>query len=131
MNITFETKETWITENISKWILADDVEPITRKQLISLKESLDKNGKQKVRYSFAKGREDGREFAHQTCMQNVPNFIKRTCKAEGIFDWDMKNCHPAILEQLCQERGIECELLSRYVNRRDDVFDDFEKKRNR
>lgn len=41
---------------------------------------------------------------------------------DNYLDIDMKNCHPEIILYLCQELGIECSCLEKYVKNREAVI---------
>eukprot|EP00961_Rhodomonas_salina_P300618 3939950-Rhodomonas_salina.1 len=48
----------------------------------------------------------------------------RNALAEGLYqDIDMKNAHPTLLLQYCNENGIACKKLEEYVSNRDDILE--------
>lgn len=70
-----------------------------------------------VKYDYIKGRSDGRLFGNNS-IQNVPCEY-RTFITDGLVcDIDVKNCHPIILEQLCEEHDFHCPNLKDYIANR-------------
>jgi hypothetical protein len=65
----------------------------------------------------------GRWFAEGSLsIQNMPRKVRHTiCKGIWI-DLDFKNCHPVILEQLCNNFGIGFEYLKKYNTDRDGML---------
>ena len=57
-------------------------------------------------------------------IQSLPRIIRHTiCK--GLYiDLDFKNCHPVILNHLCEFYKIECSYLKKYIENRDDILND-------
>jgi len=45
--------------------------------------------------------------------------LRHTLCKGNYLDLDMKNCHPTILYLLCKEHGIECTMLTKYVEERE------------
>lgn len=70
-----------------------------------------------VKYDYIKGRSDGRLFGNNS-IQNVPCEY-RTFITDGLVsDIDVKNCHPIILAQLCEEHDFHCPNLNDYIANR-------------
>lgn len=42
---------------------------------------------------------------------------------DNYVDVDVKNCHPVITEWLCDNLGIDCAALKRYINERENIFE--------
>ena len=40
-------------------------------------------------------------------------------RASQLTDWDIRNCHPTLLLQLCEHLGVPCKMLEKYVADRD------------
>ena len=36
-----------------------------------------------------------------------------------LTDWDIRNCHPTLLLQLCEHLDVPCKMLKKYVADRD------------
>lgn len=70
-----------------------------------------KNGSQII-YDFSKGKKDGRLFTFkgiQGLRKNVRGFL-----ASDTIDIDIINCHPNILENICNRHDITCSMLRDY-----------------
>lgn len=82
-----------------------------------------KNGVNPVKYSFSKSSKYyGRLFAKSASLQGLPREL-RALLANGLYyDIDFVSCHPNLLEQYCEKKGIRCDTLSYYNNNREDVF---------
>jgi len=53
-------------------------------------------------------------------MQRLYRSFRGTlAKTMELTDWDMVNCHPALLVQLCGQYSVSCPLLTDYITRRD------------
>ncbi len=55
-------------------------------------------------------------------LQNFKRGVRHAISGEYYFDLDIVNAHPVILRQMCDEFGIECPLLTEYVERRDKIM---------
>ena len=62
----------------------------------------------------------GRWFCKQGIgIQSMPRIIRHTI-CDGLWiDLDFKNCHPCILRTLCHKHNIKCDLLSNYIDNRE------------
>ena len=79
-----------------------------------------KDGYVTFKYKFGQGRTEGRIYAQG--MQPLPHRIRHTIAGEFDHDIDIVNCHPTLLAQKCDELGISCEMLKRYIATRDEVL---------
>lgn len=74
-------------------------------------------------YKYVNGRKDGRLYSGnsiQNCTTDIRGFL-----CDGIStDIDMKNAHPVILKQLCDNNNILCPYLSLYCNNRESCLED-------
>jgi len=62
----------------------------------------------------------GRQFAScgmQSVYKPIRAAIARTLQ---LTDWDIRNCHPTLLLQLCEHLGVPCKRLKTYVDNRDE-----------
>ena len=55
-------------------------------------------------------------------MQNMKRELRHAIGGEYYHDLDVVNCHPVILMQMCGSLGIDCPLLTAYVNDRDAIL---------
>lgn len=65
------------------------------------------------------GRPIGRYWASCGMQRLYAPFRAVIARAMGLTDWDMVNCHPHLLLQLCDKHDLECDLLRDYVSNRD------------
>ncbi len=69
-------------------------------------------------YNFANGRKSGRMFCQGAGLQNIPS-VFRGCLSSGLYlDIDMINCHPCILNKICQKNQISAPNLNAYITNR-------------
>ena len=43
---------------------------------------------------------------------------------DDYYDLDIKKCQPTILEQYCNQHNIDCKQLTKYVNKRELIYDE-------
>jgi hypothetical protein len=58
----------------------------------------------------------------KTSLQGIPRVIRHTITRNNMFDIDIVNCHPMILEGWCIQKGILCDLLKDYNKNRPHYF---------
>lgn len=78
-----------------------------------------------VRVGYAKSPRNpwGRVFPHKSLgLSCIPREFRNYLIRDVYFDFDLKNCHPAIMHALCQKEGLECPSIARYVEHRDEVL---------
>ena len=55
-------------------------------------------------------------------MQGMAVEIRHTI-ASGLYkDIDIKNCHPVLLQWLCESKNIKCKKLTHYISNRDECL---------
>jgi phage/plasmid-associated DNA primase/predicted transcriptional regulator len=62
-------------------------------------------------------------------LQSLCREIRHTISKEFYKDIDIVNCHPVLLQWLCEQNGFECKCLSKYVSNRDKYIKDDPKKK--
>ena len=68
----------------------------------------------------------GRWFCKQGIgIQSMPRIIRHTICNGLYIDIDFKNAHPKILETLCIKHNIKCEYLTKYINNRDTLLNEW------
>ncbi|KAG5189446.1 hypothetical protein JKP88DRAFT_286735 [Tribonema minus] len=78
----------------------------------------------RVPYAFAHKAHSGRLYVRTRPGVQALKKIIRNLVLRGITrDWDITNCHPTLLAQLCHIHGIECPLLEEYVALRGDKLE--------
>jgi hypothetical protein len=66
----------------------------------------------------------GRLFAQNASLQSLPREF-RGCLASGLlYDIDINNAHPVLLQQYCEKNGIRCDNLKYYCNNRDEILNE-------
>lgn len=58
----------------------------------------------------------------KTSLQGIPRVIRHTICKNNMYDIDIVNCHPKILEAWCIQKGIACDLLKDYNKNRPEYF---------
>ena len=74
-----------------------------------------------VTYEYSKGKRDGRLFASKSIQglrRNVRGFL-----ASDTNDIDIVNCHPTILENICNMHSINCSTLKDYNANRGSILE--------
>jgi hypothetical protein len=56
-------------------------------------------------------------------MHNMEKEVRYILAHRQFTDWDMKNAHPTILEQVCRAHRIACPALNHYVNKREECLE--------
>lgn len=89
------------------------------------REALKNNNQRVIKYKYGIGRQTGRVYADNASLQNVPRFIRGALCHKHNIDIDAENCHPRLLESICQHSNIDCSMLSSYNQRRDEKLKKF------
>lgn len=77
----------------------------------------------KVKYKQTTGELNGRlQAEHSISGQGMVREIRHLIFADKYFDVDVSNCHPVITEWICDNLGIECVALKRYIKERESLF---------
>lgn len=84
---------------------------------------LRRKGQMAITYKFAANATNGRLNA-PLGIQPLPTIIRGALFRDTTTDIDICNCHPAILLHLCTKYKVHCDSLRRYVERRQEVFDE-------
>jgi hypothetical protein len=69
----------------------------------------------------------GRCIGNGPCMQRLFNGFRGVLMDGITYDLDMKNAHPTILYNLCRQFDIKATALYRYINEREEIFDNVNK----
>ena len=85
-----------------------------------------KNNYKITREYFATNREYGRVYAEGDSLQRLNKKIRGALGNDIYYDYDMSNAQPTILKNLCEEKGINCSNLDRYVKYRNEVFEELQ-----
>ena len=82
-----------------------------------------KYGKVKVTYNKNKNNKYGRSNPDKALgLFCIRREIRHTLCGDSMADIDVNNCHPVILNQLCENENIDHYELNKYVKNRDDYF---------
>lgn len=88
-----------------------------------LKEYFTKRKKNKmIMYAPISENPCGRHFSKETSLQGMPRVIRHLICKENYIDIDIKNAHPSILLQICNENNYDCSSLKYYIENRDDCL---------
>jgi hypothetical protein len=88
-----------------------------------------RNGIVEVRYKQNNG--VGRFNAIRSMsLQNITRQIRQAICSDYYIDIDMENAHPTILKWICDQNGIACPILTKYVNNRPQFFEDMKVKKS-
>lgn len=128
----------WVLENIQKikYRTINDYkyDPIEQIKLLCEKILKTKDGKIQVIYTQGKNINFGRYYANvgkkQLGYQTLLREFRHTLANKYYYDIDIKNCQPVILEQYCKKNGINCNMLSDYIKKRDFILKNMGKKYN-
>jgi hypothetical protein len=58
-------------------------------------------------------------YANPYAIQNMPSAIRNAIASEYVNDYDIVNCHPVLLSQLCKKNNIISPTLDDYIVNRD------------
>lgn len=76
-----------------------------------------------TKYNFSKNLGTyGRLFAQNTSLSSLPREFRNCIADNNYYDIDMKNCHPVLLSQYCEQNGIRCDILDKYIKNRDEIL---------
>jgi len=84
--------------------------------------SLIKNGLAIVEYNRPAGMYFGRSNPKASVGMFGMRKLLRHSLAIGLVDWDIVNCHPDILLQICKANNMPCDKLEHYVKNRDTII---------
>jgi hypothetical protein len=72
-----------------------------------------------ISHRYAQGR-TGRLYARGISLQTAPKTIRHAA-LHGLYDYDIENCHYAIITQLASRYGLTCKFINDYIARKDEV----------
>ena len=95
-----------------------------KQQLMEYMKSM-KYGKIPVKYNKTRNNKYGRSNPSRALgLHNIRREIRHTLCVDSMVDIDVVNCHPEMLNQLCEAENIEHSYLDKYVKNRDDYFNE-------
>jgi Origin of replication binding protein len=81
-----------------------------------------------VHYDFARQRTSGRRMAKGPSMQGLPHWVRAFLTPEtGVSEYDISNCSPSLIAQLCKRSAIACPILDYYNEHRKECLALFDK----
>lgn len=80
-----------------------------------------------VTYCFVGKKKEGRMFPKVPSLATLKRVIRHTIAKDIYDDVDMVNCHPTILQLLCEKYKYECSILKEYNSNRDKILNDLQK----
>lgn len=92
--------------------------------LISLKKICkNKSSVLSTTYKFSKIlKTHGRLYAQNVSLQSLPKEIRNALAIGKYHDIDIKNAHPCILAQYCEQNGIKCDIVDEYISNREAIL---------
>ena len=79
------------------------------------------NFKKNVNYTI-KNKDYGRQFADGESLQLMNKKIRGVLSKDVYTDYDMVNCQPSILLDICKKNNYTCEYLEDYCNNRETIL---------
>jgi hypothetical protein len=87
-------------------------------QLMRLAQT-DVAGRGFIAHGYAEGR-TGRLYAKGVSLQTAPKTIRHTA-LQGLYDYDIENCHYSIFAQLSARYGRECPAINHYLTHKEEI----------
>ncbi len=69
----------------------------------------------------------GRLYIQGVSLQTVPSIVRRAA-TDGYWEYDLSNCHFAILQQLAKKKGLPCDRMREYLNNKEPIRGDLARK---
>ena len=66
-----------------------------------------------------------RYYADSSCLTYLKKEIRDSIISKNIKDIDMVNCHPVILNFLCEKNNVNCNILKNYIENRNLILSSF------
>lgn len=101
-----------------------DIKGEYKKIINYCKEVVKTNNKHIVNYGFVDGKTIGRLQSKNPSIQRLYNGFRGILCNGKMIDFDMKNCHPYILLNLCKKHNIKYNYLLDYIDNREQVLSD-------
>ena len=114
-----------VNEKIVKGLLTlDELDENQKQQLTRyLSKWNPKTGMVKVQYVKSAKHGWGRVYPRESLgFTSFKKKIRNTILNENYLDYDIKNCHPTILLNICQKHHISCENIQKYVQNRAEII---------
>ena len=131
--IDIEVLNKLITSDLLKTIsnpMTKDFYSTEKEQLLNYKKILS-NNKAKVKYNKSKNIKYGRVNPNRGLgLFSFRRAIRHTLAKQTFVDIDIENCHPQLLVQICENNGIKCDYIRKYVDNREKYLNDVIKKYN-
>lgn len=112
--------ETVCPKRLAQLIKCPEIEEDIKKDLQKYAKKFDRSKlAYRVNYEY-KGLQYGRRYAEKSLsLQNFKGKVRETLVHDTHTDIDIKNCHPVLLAQYCEQKKIACDALNDYVKHRD------------
>lgn len=127
-NITHEDMESIWSKTLTDNIKGEETTIKVQTELIRslCRYALKNNCENKVSYKYStKNKDSGRLYANGPSLQNIKRQFRGLLSHSTAIDFDVVNCHPALLLHLCKRHGISCSMLNDYVDKRNDKLIEF------
>ena len=124
---------TWLMSQLQndEWyanLIKQDDKGIDKSSIVKslVKRALKSNGVHIAKYQKSSNdiHKTGRLFCKGGGIQNVPKAIRGLLMRSTTTDVDMKNAHPCIFKYLCDKYNFKCDMLTEYIDCRDEMIKD-------
>ena len=75
-------------------------------------------------YHSSNSPDEGRRYVKDAGLQSFPRQIRHTLAHRFYDDIDIRNAHPTIMVQYCEQKGYDVKYLKRYIDNRDELLGD-------
>ena len=86
-------------------------------------DSLDNDGFKRIIYRQTCDK--NRYYGDSSCLTYLKKEVRNSIMPKNIKDIDMINCHPVILNHLCKENNVDCNILQNYIENRELILSSF------
>ena len=86
-------------------------------------DSLDNDGCKRIVYKQTC--DNNRYYADSSCLTYLKKEIRNSIMPKNIKDIDMVNCHPVLLNYLCKNNNVECNIFKNYIENRELILSSF------
>ena len=90
-------------------------------------DSLDNDSVKRIVYKQTPDK--NRYYGESSCLTYLKKEIRDSILPKNIKDIDIVNCHPTILNHLCKENNVDCNILKNYIENRELILSSFSEDR--
>ena len=90
-------------------------------------DSLDNDGCNRIVYK--QNCDKNRYYGDSSCLTYFKKEIRNSIMPKNIKNIDIVNCHPVVLNYLCEKNNIDCSILKNYIQSRELILSSFSENR--